>query len=188
MLTEEKEKGGHGECSDSSRMAETWKSIWKLECTSKIKHFLWRACKNILPTNYCLAKRKVSKWEGCAWCGEKETSSHVLWDCRIAADTWRESGLKLPVWKNSHRDFLDVYWRLREDAKGIDWTAFATIAWGIWNNRNLYKHEGKCKSARVLVSEAFRYTEEYRKGNSITSLFSRKPPELSSQWRPPDSG
>ena len=66
VLCEAKGNDVHGECSNSSKMAETWKSIWKLKCTSKIKHFLWRACKNILPTNYYLAKRKVGKWENCA--------------------------------------------------------------------------------------------------------------------------
>ena len=72
------------------------------ECTGKVKHFLWRACKDVLPTDYCLARRKVTKWDGCAWCGEKETSCHVLWDCKIAAETRKESGLKLPDWTNSY--------------------------------------------------------------------------------------
>ena len=80
QLRDDKEKGDRGDCSDPSKMADTWMSIWKLECTGKVKHFLWRACKDVLPTNYCLARRKVTKWDGCARCGEKETSSHVLWD------------------------------------------------------------------------------------------------------------
>ena len=112
----------------------------------------------------------------------------MLWDCKVAADTWKESGLKLPSWKNSHHDFLDVYWRLREEAKGLDWNLFATIAWGLWNNRNLFKHEGKCKSARALVGEASRYTDEYKQGMVNTSLTTRQPPSFGSQWRPPECG
>ena len=102
QFRDDKENGDRGECSDPSKMADTWKSIWKLECTGKVKHFLWRACKDVLPTDYCLARRKVTKWDGCAWCGEKETSCHVLWDCKIAAETRKESGLKLPDWTNSY--------------------------------------------------------------------------------------
>ena len=45
---------------------KVWKSIWRLKCPSKIKHFLWKACKNILPTNFYLTRRKVSRWDGCA--------------------------------------------------------------------------------------------------------------------------
>ena len=40
VLCEAKGNDVHGECSNSSKMVKTWKSIWKLECTSKIKYFL----------------------------------------------------------------------------------------------------------------------------------------------------
>lgn len=90
-------------------MSNLWKSIWKLECPSKVKHFLWRACKNILPTNYCLAKRKVVNWDGCVLCGEKESSGPVLWDCRVASEVWKESDFTFLSWKNTQRDFIDVY-------------------------------------------------------------------------------
>nr|POE85809.1 putative ribonuclease h protein [Quercus suber] len=86
VLKDNKEKVDNGDCSNTSRMGDVWKSIWRIECPGKIKHFLWRACKNIPPTNYCLTRRKVSKWDGCAWCGEKESSSHVLQDCKAAVE------------------------------------------------------------------------------------------------------
>lgn len=41
------EEGGN---SDNSRMKAIWKTVWRLNCPNKIKHLLWRACKNILPT------------------------------------------------------------------------------------------------------------------------------------------
>ena len=81
---------------------------------SKVKYFLWRACKNILPTNYRLARRKVVNWNGCVLCGEKESLGHVLWDCKVASEVWKESGFTFPSWKNTQRDFIDVYWKLRE--------------------------------------------------------------------------
>ena len=112
----------------------------------------------------------------------------MLWDCKIAAETWKELGLKLPGWTNSYPDFLDVFWKLRENAKDIDGSAFATNAWCIWNNRNLYKYEGRCKPAKVLASEAIRYTQEYRHGDSQTIQTPRQPPQLGSQWRPPELG
>lgn len=39
-----------GCCSDNSKMRAIWKVIWQLKCPSKIRQFMWRACKNILPT------------------------------------------------------------------------------------------------------------------------------------------
>ena len=39
-----------GECSSSTKMISLWKSVWQLRCPNKIKNFIWRACKDILPT------------------------------------------------------------------------------------------------------------------------------------------
>lgn len=39
---------------------------------------------------------------------------------------------------------------------------FTTMAWSIWNNRNLFKHEGKCKPKKIIAREAVRYAEEFR--------------------------
>ena len=187
VLKDNKEKIDRGECSDTSRISDAWKSIWKLVCPGKIKHFFWRACRNILPTNYCLAKRKVSKWDGCAWCGEKESSSHVPWDCKAAVEVWKESGFKFPRWKNNHRDFFDVFWKLKEEVKEIDWAMFATMAWSIWSNQNRYKHEGKIKPAKVIVNDVVRYVNEFRQGFSPTPAIPKQPPRFGSQWCPLDT-
>lgn len=61
-----------GECSDKAKASQFWKSLWKLKCPKKkkIKHFLWRACRDILPINYRLASRKVIVDASCGFCGE----------------------------------------------------------------------------------------------------------------------
>ena len=88
-----------GECSDKGKMAGLWKLVWQLKCPNKIKHFLWRACKNILPTNFSLASRKVVSDNSCGFCGECESSGHILWDCVVAAYVWRKVGINLPTVK-----------------------------------------------------------------------------------------
>lgn len=120
VLKEKKGTMNGGDCSDASKMTNLWKSIWNLEYPNKIKHFMWRACKDILSTNHYLARRKVTFEDRCAACGEKESSAHTLWDCRLAFEVWKESGIKLLRWNNTQRDFLEVYWKLREEALNID--------------------------------------------------------------------
>ncbi|KAL0003907.1 hypothetical protein SO802_011468 [Lithocarpus litseifolius] len=41
-------------CSENSKMTVFWKVLWNLKCPNKIKHFMWRACRNVLPTKQCL--------------------------------------------------------------------------------------------------------------------------------------
>ena len=55
-----------GGCSDNAKMKAIWKMVWQLDCPNKIKHFMWRACKNILPTRNRLKVKGV----GCEDCCE----------------------------------------------------------------------------------------------------------------------
>lgn len=95
MLKEANSAKVGGACSEKEKSAGLWKLVWKLNCANKIKHFLWRTCKNILPTNFCLASRRVTLDSRGGLCGGYELSGHALWDCNIAAGVWKEVGLNL---------------------------------------------------------------------------------------------
>ena len=96
-IAEAKEGKATPECSDKSRMSTIWKTIWGLQCPNKIKHFLWRACRGILPTKKCLAHRKIMKDDCCDFCGESETSGHCLWNCIIAKEAWKGLGFNIII-------------------------------------------------------------------------------------------
>jgi hypothetical protein len=56
-----------------------WKTIWKLKGPNMEKHFIWRACHDILPTKENLMRRKIVSDPFCPICGvEVETVSHIL--------------------------------------------------------------------------------------------------------------
>lgn len=42
-----------------------WKRIWRMNVPGKIKHFLWKACTNSLPTKENLVKRKILEESVC---------------------------------------------------------------------------------------------------------------------------
>lgn len=149
-----------GDCLDRKKTFEIWKSIWKLNCPNKIKHFLWRSCKNIIPTNFCLASRRVIADGSCGFCGDCELSCHVLWDCKVASEVWKEVGLNLPKLYHPSKDFIDVVWTLKEREGVSDWELFAITTWMVWNNRNVFKNEGRCKEPKRIAKEAREYAME----------------------------
>ena len=54
-----------------------------------VKHFLWHACPNLLPTKQNLKKRKILIGDGCDFCvGNQENMLHCLWDCVALRVVW----------------------------------------------------------------------------------------------------
>ncbi|KAK9989948.1 hypothetical protein SO802_030187 [Lithocarpus litseifolius] len=48
-----------GDVSDGSLLRRFWQSVWSCNIPHKIRHFAWRACKDVLPTKENLVRRKV---------------------------------------------------------------------------------------------------------------------------------
>ena len=66
-----------------------WKSIWRLGVPQKIKHFLWKAVREALPTKINLCKRQVVVDGMCEQCRDSaEDSIHALWFCVSAKSIW----------------------------------------------------------------------------------------------------
>ncbi|KAL0404160.1 UNVERIFIED_CONTAM: putative ribonuclease H protein [Sesamum radiatum] len=73
----------------SSSWSRAWAGIWSARVPNKIKVFLWRACKEAIPTTANLIRRKCVVDENCTSCGAPlENSKHVFLDCSFARQTW----------------------------------------------------------------------------------------------------
>lgn len=155
-----------------------------MKCPNKIRHFTWRACRNILPTKSCLLQGKVVTADKCDFCGEKETSGHILWGCKIAKDAWELSS-KLGNTNITPELFVDVFWLLQEDKNEKDWELIATVAWSLWNNRNTVRHGGQSKQGKAIATDARRYVDKFR---VILPSNPFKPPPISKRWSPPPAG
>lgn len=126
----------------------------------KIKHLLWRACKNILPTKLRLKARGIDENEKCDICGNAESSRHALWSCNIAKAVWSGTRLKLSFFQEPPRHFIDIMWEIKERGTGFNWELFAITVWCLWNNRNQVRHGGQGKNHKVIVREAMAYMKE----------------------------
>ncbi|KAL2932984.1 hypothetical protein RDABS01_016103 [Bienertia sinuspersici] len=66
-----------------------WRRIWSMECPSKMKHFLWRACKGSLAVVERLHNRQIREDATCLICGvEDETICHALFECTNVKEIW----------------------------------------------------------------------------------------------------
>lgn len=116
------------------------------------------------------------------FCGECESSRHILWDRKVASEVWKEVDLGLLVLDQPTRDFMDVVWALKDRKEGTDWELFAITAWHIWNNRNNFKYEGRCKEVKRIAKEVREYRLEVHDALMPCPLGMAP---VSNQWRPP---
>ena len=66
-----------------------WSSIWKINVPGNIKHFIWKACSNSLPTKENLMKRRVVQDTVCQRCSnDSEDVVHSLWSCEGLREVW----------------------------------------------------------------------------------------------------
>lgn len=113
-LLEGNHKANRVSASNSKKSRELWRSIWGMQCQNRVKQFVWRACKNILPKNYNPKLRKMAIGDKCVLCGKFKSSGHIIWDCKFAANVWKETRLNISKFRNPQRNFIDVVWRLRD--------------------------------------------------------------------------
>ena len=179
-----------GTSSDHSTLKCFWKKIWSIPVPHKIRHFVWRACRDALPTKSNLLTRKVIQEDICESCREaSKTVGHVLWSYPKAKEVWECSKLVTGWNERANQTFQDLMWMLllNGDA-GEDKVAHAvTTTWAIWQSRNEVRYGGVRKSGQQISSWASEYLREYRVAVTQTAPGAPVPQQLIS-WSPPQNG
>jgi hypothetical protein len=77
------------------RTREEWGRIWKVQAPPKAKHFLWRVCKECLPTRVRLRSRHVQCPQECPLClAEPENDEHIFFNCDNSFEAWIAMGIE----------------------------------------------------------------------------------------------
>ena len=128
---------------------------------------MWRACRNILPSKCRLKSKGLEVETNCDVCGREENTSHILWGYKTTAEVWSATKLKLLFLPETHLEFLDIVWEIRERCSKVDWELFAITVWSLWNNRNTIRHEGRGKTVAEIVRMAAEYAKEVRQSQQV---------------------
>lgn len=177
--------------SSSTALHEFWNDVWSIKVPPKIKNFVWRVCRNILPTKTKLFDRKITSSYSCTWClNEPETVDHVLWHCEFAQKVWNACPIAFPsldVEGLSLMDFLATC--LRELSSPEVEIVFAT-AWVLWSAHNEVVWDRKVVNVDDICSRAVGIALE-----SIAQRVTHRDPVIPTEdsggfhrWRPPEAG
>jgi hypothetical protein len=81
--------------SGSDMDRDLWKSLWKLDCPGKFKHFLWRFAHNSLTLRMGLERRGMELDTKCVMCGRlNEDGCHLFFRCKHVVPVWKEMRLE----------------------------------------------------------------------------------------------
>jgi hypothetical protein len=151
MLEAEKQRSKTGECSYMAKLRWLWRKNWKLAVPGKVKHFLWQAYHESLPTNQQLHRRKIRANPLCSICAlAEESTHHALWQCPMARNTWALVHGRMQKLHNQGGDFsMFMLWIYQQFTKEEveDW---AVTAWSIWNARNSFVQKERQLSPMVI--------------------------------------
>lgn len=75
--------------SGSKTNSEIWKVLWNFTLPAKVKNFMWRAIKNLVPTSENLWHKKIIADPICQMCKRQANSiSYALFTCKMARKIW----------------------------------------------------------------------------------------------------
>lgn len=93
--------------------ATNWKWVWELKVTPKIRIFIWRCLKKILPVCINLIGQFVDVDPFCKRCGrEPETAEHALKECEWAGKFWQDSPIQNAISSVAYNGELLSHWIL----------------------------------------------------------------------------
>ncbi|KAK6126675.1 hypothetical protein DH2020_039583 [Rehmannia glutinosa] len=164
-----------------------WRQIWNIRTIPKVKHFVWRACVEALPTKDGLLKRGVQVDPICDLCGEEpETQLHLFLECRVINQVWRLSPLRIDTMNPRFGSFKNFMWSVMKDKPAEFFELAAITTWKIWTSRNKACMEGeKFDVERVLHSAQALFLESHE---PIPPRQSRQVDKKINRWKPSDEG
>ena len=162
------------------------KGIWlRHNIQPRIKHFLWRAVPDALPTNVRRSRVLPCIEKTCPVCGDDEAMFHVLLNCSFARAVWFGLGLSLNL--SEAMDFKGVLDLWTRPEVGEDYFHKATItSWII--------RKARCERifSRVRPSTTSTITRVHAFIAALASNDPEKLPEMRTQilsqssWTTPD--
>ena len=136
-----------------------------MQVLGKVKHFLWRACLDSLPTKQNLWRRKITACPKCEACNSfPENTIHALWECDEIRAVWVRDFDWIDRRKVARGSFVDL-WELlgtRLDTREL----FAVTAWHLWTRQNKKMLNQTISPLQQVTLEAHHYLSKYKKHNN----------------------
>lgn len=127
-----------------------WKSVRRINAQPRVRNFVWRACRGLLPCMTNLFYKKITPHERCDSCGKIEDELHALFACHDAQKIWRlvPHLRRLGKKSSSMLAFLDM---VLASCKSDEIQLWAYVAEAAWQARNRRAFEGQLAEPQLCT-------------------------------------
>ena len=184
---------GSRDCPGSSEISfetQVWNAIWSLKIPAKVRHFLWRACHEALPTRTNLQFRHVIQDPRCAnYMETNETVLHALWQCKPIREMWTASPWSSSMIQNQYLNFMELFHHCHSTLPAPEFQLFATTTWLIWHQQNRQWLNQQTVPINQLRMHAQQYLSEFLATQVSHSITTGQPASpIKVVWQPPQPG
>ncbi|XP_058783981.1 uncharacterized protein LOC131658734 [Vicia villosa] len=168
---------------------ENWGIVWKIKAPPRVKHLIWRICRDCLPTRERLRNRFVECPPDCQFCASTtEDEWHLFLTCTVTNQCWRAAGLSHLIDSRLH-SFQDIksliFYICSKESKEVS-GRFAVMLDVLWKNRNDYVWHNEQEEASTLGLKATYLWNEWFQAQERLTSNARLNHAL--EWSPPPVG
>ncbi|KAL8127779.1 hypothetical protein AgCh_014632 [Apium graveolens] len=167
-----------------------WKKVWHLRIPNKIKVFIWKFLRNVVPTRKRLSERGIRIGITCPMClSDIEHMTHLFFECEFARGCWEHANL---VYDWSEVEYAHD-WLLSKvsSAPMEEVSKICVVLWGVWHWRNKKVWDAKLVSSAFAMDSSFSIQREWleAKGSQVvvSSHTSRVKHQEVHKWKCPDA-
>ncbi|CAN1174466.1 Putative ribonuclease H protein At1g65750 [Linum perenne] len=176
-----------------SSLRKLWKWLWQLDLPPKIKFFIWRACRNALPTRLGLHRRRCEISSLCVTCSTADESvEHILFHCPTSLSFWQQvmPSVVCPAHHQSTRDWFASLASFISPAVATD---IGFTVWYLWKLRNEMLFQNQPPNLTALAIRRSHEIEQWKViahlhrsattgSSSSNHLITSLAPTTTSQW------
>ncbi|XP_048633020.1 uncharacterized protein LOC125607204 [Brassica napus] len=140
--------------------------VWNVNCSPKLKSFLWKLSSNAMAVGESLLKRGLRVDGACKRCGQLETIAHVMFLCPFAVRVWEAIPamcVPSPVSTKSIETILSECLRMVNlPPSGLTTPLYPWVMWVLWTSRNQLVFENKSFSETEVLGKALKHAKEWQ--------------------------
>ncbi|CAL1361249.1 unnamed protein product [Linum trigynum] len=173
--------------------SEMWKVLWKLNVQPKVRVFLWKVCREILPVGVNIEEWIDRAAPECPFCNLVETQMHALHTCDWIRRRWKDCEEKELFELGDGKTSSEWIGTILRNYPENKVQRFCSILWYLWKERCNHKFNNQKLDEEEIVPRALGWLSSYLAAQSSSDSQMSISPSAgrvaqNGRWSPPPEG